>query len=223
VAELTFEYIRELILADTTCVHQLPKSMLQRAEWARAAIENPEEHEIDFGRYGSEHYTIAVHCPEDGYWYDVAGHYHVKSPSQSLLDQAEKSNRYKAKQEALLKAEQEALAEYGFTNIKELRREYYEARADHPRICVDCGQKEEDKKLHWHHHDPEMGRQMNLWLTDAKEIDPLEQWDEFFKQYENYIGWAVAYYCVAIEDTTLLCPKCHRAAHKALKEQGNVC
>ena len=95
-AEGALDYILELIALDEESLDRLPGTMKERAMWARAALAEGDS-AIDFGRYGNaEGYTFAARNPEDDRWYDIAGHYHSSSPSDSLRKQNERAQKRKS-------------------------------------------------------------------------------------------------------------------------------
>lgn len=84
-------------------LQELPKSMSERALWARKCfIDNPEESEIDD--------ALLVWCLniEDGLWYSIAGNYSQFSPKEKRIKENQKQTEY----ENRMKTAQELAVNY---------------------------------------------------------------------------------------------------------------
>ena len=89
---IEFADIRNVICIDKSALDRLPRAMLERAEWAREALMYPDEHIIEFGRYGDNGYVFAVYNEEDELWFDILGHYHHSSPSEVILGREDRAS-----------------------------------------------------------------------------------------------------------------------------------
>lgn len=118
----------------------LPKSMAERALWARNAfIQNPQESEVD------DDTLVWCFNKEDNLWYSIVGNYSQYSPTQKRLKEAQRQIEY----------------ENRLKNAEELAMDYYQQVLYQSEIrklvlerdnftCQKC-QKTADTKFHIHH------------------------------------------------------------------------
>ena len=212
---LSYQDIIQIILADEAALDRLPKVMRERADWARYALQFPDEYVIEFGRYNGEAYTFAAYHPEHQRWYDITGHYHSKGPI-STIENREAKRRKRESQRALKeKFIQQVHDELGLTGNPHLSLAdvFYEEREYFPRICTHCQAHESDKKFHWHHLDTEIRQELTRLEKVCGETHFFDISEEWKLAYIQYLMTLKEYWTVPIDQTILLCPSCHRKAH----------
>jgi len=217
----TQDEIIDLILVDYDAIKDLPKSMLERALYARNALQKPDEYDIRFGRYGGEIYTFAVFDEASGTWLDITGHYHTNPPDEVTIKRAEKTYAKLTHEKAIQDITTHLHQEYGLPpDLGKVRlevylsRSYHAARADIPRVCTICGATEQEygKTFHFHHLNTTLSSELRLAREAVQET--RHKPEIFAPAYENYLFTAIEYYSVDITETTLLCPSCHRRTHR---------
>lgn len=118
----------------------LPKSMQERALWARNEfINNAKNSQID------DNLLVWVFNKEDKLWYSILGNYSRSSPSEKRIRAAEYEKRLEEKQkQQIIKAEEyyERVLYYSKIRIMVLERDNY--------TCQKCG-KIGNNKFHVHH------------------------------------------------------------------------
>lgn len=218
---ISLKEIAELISLDTPSLRNLPPIMRERAEWARTALLMPDDYVIRFGRYGD--YTIAVYNPEDSLWYDIDGHYHHEAPSCTIYKQIARENDNRK----IAHLANEVLIEFGMP-VEDIdcyrprfltlffSRPYRDARSHFPNKCAQCGS--DSQKCVWHHFDFSLKWEMDTWIKRLSAVSALESPAEWQSAFRNYIQAIKNYYTASVEETILLCPKCHRAAHPRIRK-----
>ena len=118
---------------------KLPKSMAERALWAREEfIKNPQNSQIDD--------ETLVWCKSpDGLWYSIAGNYSADSPEQKRVKKDEREKEYKNRM-----ASAEEMAEEQYKNIVYQSKIRLQVLERDKYTCQICGD-EANTKLHVHH------------------------------------------------------------------------
>lgn len=217
----TLGEIIELILLDESAIEGLPDTMKERAHYARDALRDPTGYTIEFGRYNGEAYTFAIWHDDHNRWYDITGHYHTKSPKRTIREREyySQSNPKICGKRIEDRLWRKIIIPQLDEGVCSLSEQYSKRRSTFPKICNYCGKEQTTKKFHWHHLDHTL--RLKIKDTDPMfRINPITHPIKYEKAMEQHLRALLAYSNVPVEETVLLCPKCHRREHIRLNENS---